>query len=228
MLEISKGSWTFEILRLCPCEDQLCSNKKQSQQTMSKTCQTGKGRLQTHSVHQICSPFVVPNACSKFVARMVLSVFCFKVVGWADRLGRTTTVSDVHPRLILCARKTRFSEHNHVLSKISGHENGWLVVMPNNVLLFQGKQQKWVVTLLGGPIGRLFGRLSGHFFWRLCGTLFGQPRHRHRHTILILGCVAHFKFAWCRFCSDLSCLLLLEICLQANIIHVIFRSNTMI
>ena len=118
--------------------------RKQSQQTMSKTCQTRKGGLQTHSVHQICSPFAISNAEAMYQRRHPkclqgccgghvqliccengLVSFLLESGGlgcW--RLGRTTTVSDVHPRPILCVRKACSSEHNHFLSKIRGHENG--------------------------------------------------------------------------------------------------------
>ena len=122
------------------------TTRQQPQQAMSKTCQTCKGRLQTPSTHRICSPFaysIVEATCQcrnsqslqgccgcvdtgrKFVVKWFFCQdFVSKVVGWLVGLGRTNTVSDVHPCPILCARKARVSESNHVLSKISGHENG--------------------------------------------------------------------------------------------------------
>ena len=63
----------------------------------------------------------VPQVCCGMV---FYQDFVSKVVGWFVGLGRMNTVSDVHPCPILCARKARFSENNHVPSKISGHENG--------------------------------------------------------------------------------------------------------
>ena len=63
----------------------------------------------------------VPQVCCGMV---VCQAFVSKVVGWFVGLGRVNIVSDVHPCPIQCARKARFSENNHVPSKISGHENG--------------------------------------------------------------------------------------------------------
>ena len=78
--------------------------------------------------------------------------------------------------------------------------------------------------VLGRTYWAAFGRLSGPLFWGdFAGHFLGGPSAAIATQIGFWSVLP--TFAWCRFCSVLSCLFLLETCLQASIIYVIFRSK---
>ena len=120
------------------------------------------------------------DTCRKFFVRGFLSTFCFKgggLVCWG--LGRTTTVSDVHTHPILCARKARVPEHNHVPSKICGHEIGVISGHAQNLLLFRENSKEIVVTLSGcfwaDLLGAFWGSLVGTFLGDFAGHCLHSP-----------------------------------------------------
>ena len=142
--------------------------------------------------------------CQKFVVRGFWLIFCFKGGGldyW--RLGRTTTVSDVHPHPIIYARNRRFQSTTTSLSRISGHEIGWAMVMPKMCVcffFFGGKKYPPTQNQYM-QLGTLFCRNTcgacirtrantGKYFWgfpHICKILEGihvGAKREHRKTFL--------------------------------------------